>query len=273
MQLSPRYDGPAILDIDGLGDPSAPLVRQRERFVAMLGGLSDEQWAAPSRCALWSVKDVVSHLIGTDRFWAISFAAAQRGEPTRFLATFDPVASPEQMVDGMRTLPADQVLEQYVANVEGFLATVAAVTDWSLPAEAPPGHLPSNVTALHALWDSWVHERDAALPLGLAPPEEPDEIGAILKYAAALSPALYAAKGSGQQGTLVVEATEPDLVFTVEIGELVRVHPGVVTDGPSLRGRAVELIEGLSHRGPLPNDLAPENQWLLVGLAEVFDVA
>jgi uncharacterized protein (TIGR03083 family) len=272
MQLSPLYDGPPILAIDGLGDPSAPLIRQRQRLLAVLRTLTDEQWATTSRCERWSVKDVVSHLAGTDRFWTIMFAAAMRGEPTRFLATFDPVATPEQMVDAMRALSADEVLVQHEANVAALIDTLAAVTDWSVVGEAPPGHVPLNVTALHALWDAWIHERDILLPLGLTPVEEPDELEAILPYAAALSPALYAAHGNGRRGELTIEATDPAIALRIEVGDQVVVHAGAGT-GPRITGRAVDIIEGLSHRAQLAHDLGPDDEWLLLGLAEVFDLA
>ena len=36
----------------------------RERLLTLLSGLTDEQWAAPTVCAGWTVKDVALHLLG-----------------------------------------------------------------------------------------------------------------------------------------------------------------------------------------------------------------
>jgi uncharacterized protein (TIGR03083 family) len=271
MQISPIYDGPPILAIEGLGSPFAAIERQRLRLLGVLRSLDDAQWNAPSRCEKWSVKDVVSHLVGTDRFWAISFGAGINRAPTRFLDSFDPVASPEQMVDGMRALPPAVVLSQYEAQAANAVGALNGVTDWSVLAEAPPGHLALNVTALHALWDSWVHERDIVIPLGLDPVEDDEEMTLILQYAAALSPAFYASRKTGKRGTLSVIATNPDVTFTVDVADTVTVRAGLA-DGPRVEGKTVDLIEGLSHRAQLPA-LPPEDEWLLVGLAEVFDVA
>jgi len=271
MQISPIYDTAPVLTIEGLGNPFAAVDRQRMRFLATLRALDDAQWDAPSRCDKWSVKDVVSHLAGTDQFWQISVAAALRGEPTRILTNFDPVATPEAMVDSMRAQSPAEVLAQYERNVNNLIDTLSRVTDWSVLAEAPPGHLPVNVTALHALWDSWVHERDIVIPLGLTPVEDDEEMALILQYAAALSPAFYASRRTGKRGVLTVATNDPTVAFTVDVGDTVVVRPGS-SDGPRLEGRTVDLIEGLSHRAPLPA-LAAEDQWLLVGLAEVFDVA
>ncbi|MGH9134102.1 MAG: hypothetical protein ACRDZZ_09210, partial [Ilumatobacteraceae bacterium] len=44
-----------------------------------------------------------------------------------------------------------------------------------------------------------------------------------------------------------------------------------LTYGASLRGPAVELVEALAFRVPLPCPVAEEHKWLLNGLATVFD--
>jgi hypothetical protein len=40
---------------------------------------------------------------------------------------------------------------------------------------------------LHLLWDSWVHERDALIPLGHDVVVEPEEIAIVLPYSLALA--------------------------------------------------------------------------------------
>src|SRR4029077_6340802 len=52
MILSPRYEGPTILTIDGHpSDQLQPLTRQRRRMQAMLTEISEQEWTMPSRCA------------------------------------------------------------------------------------------------------------------------------------------------------------------------------------------------------------------------------
>lgn len=273
MQIKPRYEGPAVLEVDGVGDPSGPLMRQRRRLVAALASLTEDQWSSPSRCNAWSVQDVVSHLVGTDQFWALSFGAALRGEPTRFLAAFDPVATPAAMVEGMRSMSADEVFTNYAANVDALGKIVTGLDDeqWSMPAEAPPGHVALRVAALHALWDAWVHERDVLLPLALPVSEQPDEMELVLRYLVGLSPGFYAAGGSTRTGTLLVDGTEPAIHLQVDAGTSVRVADAHRTDGARINGRTADLIEALSHRVPLEHSLPADDAWLLVGLAEVFD--
>jgi len=279
--MMPRYDGPPLMHLAGpIGDPSVPLMRQRRRLGGLLSGLDDEQWAAPSRCDGWSVRDVVSHLVTVDQFWVLAATEGLAGRPTRYLADFDPVATPAQLVEGTRDVPPAEVLAGYLDGIEVFGSVVADLDEerWSMPCEAPPGHLPLHLLVHHALWDAWIHERDIAVPLGISTDEEPDELLGSLRYVAALGLALLACAGSERVGTLVVEGTDPALRVVVDAG------PTVVIDGPPdgddqpagllhLRGSTVDLIEGLSYRAPLPQPVAESDRWLLGGLGEAFGQA
>jgi uncharacterized protein (TIGR03083 family) len=276
MRVTPRYDGPAIMTIDGpLDDQLVPVTRQRRRFAAMLGGLSDEQWRAPSRCEGWNVQDVASHLVGVDAFWTMSVAAGLAGEPTRVLTNFDPASTPAMLIEPLRALPPAEVHAQLVASMDGFLDLLASLDDagWATPVETPPGYLPARLLAHHALWDCWVHERDVALPLALVPPVEPDEVAASMRYAAALSPGFLINDGPGCRGRFGVEARDPDTRFWLEIdGTTVQVHDGPAPAGtPCLRGDAVGITESLSIRAPLPADAPREWQELVGGLTTAFE--
>jgi uncharacterized protein (TIGR03083 family) len=282
MQLTPRYDGPPLLHVDAsIGDPMVPTMRQRRRMVDELGTLSAEQWAMPSRCEGWTVQDVVSHLVSVNQFWAMSITAGRGGTPTRFLATFDPVASPPQLVDRMRALPSEDVLGQFVASVDAMATALEGLDETGLAtlAESPPGHVPISAVLLHALWDSWIHERDILLPLGRTQAHEDDEVVACLAYAAAVGPAFGAATGSTRTGTLVVDATEPDVTVEIDATTSVTIRVGAAAPdgGPRLTGKAVDLTDALTFRAPFPADakdhLPPDHHWLLAGLDAVFDLA
>jgi uncharacterized protein (TIGR03083 family) len=275
MRVTPRYEGPAIIAIDGpLDDQLVPVTRQRRRFAEMLAGLSDEQWRASTRCEGWDVQDVTSHLVGVDAFWTLSVSAGLAGEPTQVLTNFDPAATPALLIEPLRALPPADVLAQLVASMEGFLDLLASLdeTGWATPVETPPGYLPARLLAHHALWDCWVHERDVALPLGLVPPVEPDEIAASMRYAAALSPGFLINDGPGCEGRFAIEVRDPDIRFWLEIdGSVVHVRNGAApADAPCLRGDAVAVLEALSIRAPLPADAPREWQELVGGLATAF---
>jgi hypothetical protein len=178
------------------------------------------------------------------------------------------------MVDGLSSLGPAEVLCRYEESAEAMAEVFTGLDDaaWAALAEAPPGHVPLSTVAGHALWDAWIHERDIALPLGIEPAEEPDEVSLCLAYVAGLGPSFAAGRGAGRRGSLAVEATHPDLRFVVDIGDDVVVRGAEADDGtPRLRGSAIDLVEGLSFRAPLRHELADAHRWLLGGLDEVFD--
>jgi uncharacterized protein (TIGR03083 family) len=275
MKLSPRYDGPQLLSIDGRADDQAVVVRrQRQRMEAVLGELTEDEWQTPSRCDGWTVKDVIAHLVTVNGFWETSVTGGLAGTPTRILASFDPAAHPPLLVEPMRAMSGREVLDQFVASNRAFLDALTPLDDdgWATIAESPPGHVSIRLLAAHALWDSWIHERDITLPLGLTAAEEPDEIASSLQYAAAVGPALAITLNTAFAGQLAVAASDPDVSFTLDVGESVAVRNTAPAPGtPCLRGSAVTLIEALSIRAPLPADTPREWHALVTGLASVFD--
>jgi uncharacterized protein (TIGR03083 family) len=275
MELSPRYDGPPIISIAGAPDDQlAPVVRQRRRTQAMLADLSEDDWCSPTRCDVWNVQDVVAHMVSVNDFWTASMRAGLAGVPTRMMVGFDPAATPELFVGPMRELEPRAVLDRYVASNDAFVEVIEGLDDggWGMLAESPAGHVPIRLIAHHALWDTWIHERDIALPLGLTTPEEPDEVASCLRYAAALSPALAIGSGQTIRAVLAVEASEPDTRFVLDVGESVALYDGAApSDAPCLRGPAVALVEAVSLREPLPASTPPEWFQLLGGLAAAFD--
>ena len=104
-------------------------------------------------------------------------------------------------------------------------------------------------------------------------PEEPDEVGSCLRYAAALSPALAIGSGHATDAVLAVEASDPAVRFVLEVGDSVAVRDAVApSDAPCLRGDAAVLVEALSLRSPFPTSAPTEWMQLLGGLATAFDV-
>jgi uncharacterized protein (TIGR03083 family) len=283
MLASPRYEGPAIISMTGeLGDQLAPLVRQRRRLQATLVDVEPDGWSSASRCAGWTVQDVVAHLVGVNTFWQASVQAGLAGAPTRVLAGFDPAVTPELMVASMRELTPGDVLERFAASNDALLAVFDALDDrgWAAVAESPVGHVDVRVVAHHALWDAWVHERDIALPLGLVPSVEPDEVRSCLRYVSALCAAFAIATGRPVADAFAVDARDPAERFGLTVGHCVAVRDrddavlgdGVLGEAALLHGDAVALIEALSVRIPLPASAPPPWRELLRGLATAFDV-
>ena len=274
MLLTPRYDSTPIITVEPRVPGPHPIVQQRQRLEGLLGDLAADEWQHPSRCEGWTVQDVVTHLISTNHFWALSITQALAGDPTRFLASFDPVASPAELVDSRRGTSPEETLAELRASNAAMRAAIDALDEatWDLIGEAPPGHVPLRLVADHALWDSWVHERDVALPLGRPPVEDEREILTCLRYAAGLGQAFEVGRGAARGGTAVLEVLDPEARIVVSVdGEQVRVHDGgAPADAEVARLPGVPLLEMLSRRDagePEPDAV----RWLVAGVAVVFD--
>jgi uncharacterized protein (TIGR03083 family) len=278
MKISPRYDAapPVVLECDTEMLRTAA-VRQRRRVSALLADLDAAQWATPSRCDGWSVRDVAAHLIDTDRFWAMSIDAGLAGDPTRILDGFDPVATPKDLLAAFGEATGAEVAARHDETGGRLCDVIASLdgADWAASAESPAGHVPVSAVVHHALWDSWVHERDIRIPLGMDLVEEPDEVIACLAYCAGLAPTLALLAEPGRVGSLVLEATDPRARIVVDAGEQVRVRFGEVApanaDPVVVGGSAAQMLECLSMRAPFSGDLAATDSWLVVGLADQFE--
>ena len=275
MKISPRYDADPLVTLDGPPDAVAvPLVRQRRRFADVLSSLSPDQWELPSRCEGWRVQDVAAHLAGVDRFWSLMIQSGLAGTPTRFLADFDPKATPASLVDAERDATAQETLAALEAATGTLCDTIESLDhdDWLAIAESPAGHVTVSTLAHHALWDSWVHERDVLVPLGMVQVEQSDEILASLRYAAALAPMFSLQTGSDRTGTLAVDVTRPDARFVVTVDDAVHVADGEPPpEALVLTGDAVDVLESLSIRVPWRQPIPDDDAWLVDGLADVFE--
>ena len=217
---------------------------------------------------------MVSHLVTVDAFQMSSLQAAlARTEPTTFIRGFDPSTGTDAFVDPMLELPTDAILQSFVDGTDAFIATVDAFDDddWDAPGEAPFGHLPARFLLAHASWDSWLHERDILVPLGLEPVVESDELLAATWYAllvGALQGGLLGDDvpvGSGPEAPIDVTlrfADLPDDPLHVAIHEGVTITRSDRSDGDVVV--ALDLVEAVVGRSdpkaldPLPADLAAQ---------------
>lgn len=274
MLLTPRYGTDPAITLDGSpGAIAAPSIRQRERLLDVLATLTDDQWDAPSRCEGWTVRDCMVHLESTNGFWEASIRGGLAGTPTEFLASFDPAATPAAMVAASAASPGEvlDTMRTSATSLNGLLESLTD-TDWETLAEAPPGHISISAVAHHALWDSWIHERDVCLPLGIEVVEEPDEVEACLRYASALSLSFLFMSGVDTDVRFSVDVTEPSVSFDVhvDVDERVAVSAGATCELVA-GGDAVELLEAVSCRRPFGSEVPEAIQSSFDGLGRVFD--
>jgi uncharacterized protein (TIGR03083 family) len=224
--------------------------------------LSDDEWAATTRCDEWNAKDVVQHLVSADEFWALTLQGRGQPEPTTYLRGFDPTTSPAAFIAPKREASAEEALAAITASTDLLANALDSVgeDEWAQVSESPFGHVPVSVIAAHALWDSWLHERDVLVPLGQTPPVEEDELltGAAftLFLAGAQGGLLDDAEPVGDGPDTAIDAVVafddlPDRIVHVHVDRdvVVEVVPGGRSSSAEPGGSALEFVETVAGRG------------------------
>ncbi len=124
--------------------------------------LSATEWALPTECPGWDVKDQLSHLIGIERSIMGEPAPAWDG-PLGAHVRNDVAAMNERWVAARQPLPGAAVRAEFVEVTGTRLADLAARTEdeWALVGWSPVGDVPYAVFMEVRVFDSWVHEQDA----------------------------------------------------------------------------------------------------------------
>ena len=123
--------------------------------------LSDTEWALPTECPGWDVKDQLSHLIGIERA-IMGEPAPEWSEPLGDHVKNDFAATNEPFVAVRRAQTGPAVLAEFVdvttTRLAQLDATVAA--EWAAIGCSPMGQVPHAEFMTARVFDSWVHEQD-----------------------------------------------------------------------------------------------------------------
>ncbi len=188
-------------------DVVADLGAEEERLAGLLGGLSEEQWAAASGCEGWSVADVVLHLAQTEEAVASSFAGVGWPGPVPGSATsIDDVVN--HWVEVQRGAVGADVLARWeAARLRALELFRTADPDVAVPWAASP--LKPRTLATTRLAEHWAHTLDIAGPLGL-PVEDTDRLAHIARLAHRTLPYAFTRAGETPPGPVRFDLTGPD---------------------------------------------------------------
>jgi uncharacterized protein (TIGR03083 family) len=225
----------------------------RARMRAWIRGLDEAGWAGPTRCAGWTVTELVQHLISGSQFLGYTLHQSRKGEATQLLQNFDAQETPASSARLFAGLTPAQLCDQLV-EMDGRLESQLEMVDeaaWYAPAEAPPGRVPAYVAVNHFLFDSWVHERDLMLPVGEVPPTEEHEAVVVASYVLALAGIARTAEEQPASATsMEVLLSDLDRAIAVDRrADGVTVHFGTAED-PQARvvGVTSELVDAATGR-------------------------
>jgi uncharacterized protein (TIGR03083 family) len=185
----------------------------------LCSGLTDEQWATPTECPGWDVKDNISHIIGTEAM--LLGRPAPDHEPGEKPWVKNPIgAGNEVHVDFRRSWAPNEVLEEFRHVTGERLKTLRSWSedDFGKESWTPIGQ--GTVADLLAIriMDCWVHEQDIRraldAPGGLEGPVAQHAFG---RHAGAM-PFIVGKKAGAPDGTTVVFDVQGPAGGTVAVG-------------------------------------------------------
>lgn len=147
--------------------------RATEALEATWGSLAEvchalvsQEWALPTECPGWDVKDQLSHLIGIERLLLGETPPVWDG-PLGEHVKNDFAAANEPWICVRRPLPGDDVLAEFNEVTATRLAALRALTpdEWAKVGFSPVGEVPYARFMETRVFDSWVHEQDVRLAL------------------------------------------------------------------------------------------------------------
>ena len=217
--------------------------------------LAASQWEAPSRNTAWTVHETSRHMADV----MVAMTAQTCGEPWPFESVpFDPNSTPELWLarsDGespARTIERfvdaaprlrERVGERMVAGDDGTAGTPYGEAHWTM-------------SVVHTFWDTWLHQRDIALPLAMeaatTPPEQ--RLAALYGLLMAVVPTLRTERPF-ETTVRMVGPVETVVVATHEAGTITSRECAATDD--ALTGELGEAVDALSGRGVAVSDALP----------------
>jgi len=148
------------------------LAAEHDAFGALLSGLGDDDWRAPTRCAGWDVADVVVHVSQSDELAVASLTGRLDAVVGAFRASGSVDDAADAMVREAQGLPPAQIRERWLARSTELRRMIVADDDrrrvpWVV------GDLSVRTLAATRVAEAWIHGGDIAdaLDIDVAPTE------------------------------------------------------------------------------------------------------
>ncbi len=159
------------------------LLRRAFAALAELGAsLSDAQWATPTCLPGWSVRDALSHMVGTEAMLLGEDPPSVEISHLEYLR--NPVAEAnEHWVESMRSLSPSEVLARFTTVTGKRLEALDAMTqaDFDAPSWTPAGRDETYGRFMRIRhYDCVMHEHDIRAALDLPPRLDADALGFCL---------------------------------------------------------------------------------------------
>jgi uncharacterized protein (TIGR03083 family) len=219
----------------------------REEFEAvgeLAGSLSEAEWDRPTCLPGWSVRDNLSHMVGTESM------LLNEPAPKIDVAAGDHVknaigAANEAWVDSMRAVPGDELLHRFRQVTERRLSALSQMTqaDFDAPSWTPAGPDETYGRFMRIRhFDCYMHEHDMRQALGREDRATPSHLTSALDEVATGLGFIVGKRAALPRGSSArIELSGPvSRVFLVSVGERAAVveqlddDPTVVLSMPAM---------------------------------------
>lgn len=214
---------------EAAAEPAVAFLAEEWQAIAELGAhLADKDWDLPSECPGWAVKDLVSHMIGTERS-LMGESAPPSAPPADHVR--NPVgASNEAWVAARRAVPAKDVLAEFSDVTARRLVKLSEMPPerWDEVGPSPVGQVPYREFMAVRAMDCWIHEQDMRVATGRPGHIEGPVAELALRRIASAMPFVVAKKAAAPDGSAVLfELLKSPMAH---IGVVVRDGRGVIQD-------------------------------------------
>jgi uncharacterized protein (TIGR03083 family) len=174
---------PTIVDKDSTVD----LLRQEYGSIERVcSSLAVDQWDAQTCLPGWTVRDVLSHIIGAEAM--LSGEEAPTVDISHLEHMQNPIAEANEVwVESMRSLTGAQMLARFADVTTRRVAALDAMTqaDFDAPSWTPAGHNETYGRFMRIRhYDCFMHENDIRLAVGVPPKEAVDDLDSAVREVA-----------------------------------------------------------------------------------------
>jgi len=223
-----------VVSIAAVDEIIEALRAQQRELDDLLSGLDDAQWGLESRCAGWSVADVVLHLAQTDEF-ALASAEGRLDELAPFVDTTaesDVDVAAAHAVEQQRGSDPAALHRRWRDSAEALSTRLAECE----PGQRLPwlaGELSARTLATTRLSETWIHTGDIASALDVDLPDT-DRLWHIARLAWRTIPYAFRRAGRPAPGPVALDLRAPD-GSTWSFGDLSgEGEPTAIVRGPAV---------------------------------------
>jgi uncharacterized protein (TIGR03083 family) len=177
----------------------------------LLAGMDEKDWNRPTDCPGWTVKDHVSHVIGTES------ALLGRPAPPPVGEVPEHVKNPmgelnEAWVEARRVRSPAEVLAEFREVTAARLTSLRSMTDDEMAAitPGPTGQVPYEEFMRIRVMDNWVHEQDIRRAVGQPGDlDGPVAEASLARFTSALPFVISKRAGAPEGATVVLQLAGP----------------------------------------------------------------